>query len=327
MKPLRHLNGPGMICLIMAAFSAPLTAQEPERRGPYLGQEPPGTTPEVFGPGFFTSYATVHGRLTFSPDGQELYWAANAAPVQSRWHMAQGADGIWSLPQPSWLSLEYSENGLSFSPDGQRAYFHSRRASAEGGSARDMNLWYRERQGSGWGDPVNLGSPVNTPSISEFQPTLTNDGFLYFTREGEGGSRGSESPRPRGESDLYVSRLTASGYSEPVVLGPEINSDYHEIEPAVAPDHSYLVFTSTRPGGFSPRINLYVSFRMEDGSWTQALDLSEIFRLDNIWFPSISSDGRYLFFCDAHYTEDGIVGDYYWVDTRVIEELRPGHPS
>lgn len=294
-------------------------------RGPYLGQEAPGTTPERFVPGYFPSSSKVHGRITFSPDGRVLYWAANAAPVQSRWYMVQSGNGVWTEPQPSWLSLEYSENGLSFSQDGNRAYFHSRRSSPGGGPAGDMNIWYRELREGRWSDPIGLGPPVNGPSTGEYQPTVTADGTLYFMREGETGGHGPEGHGRNSQSDIYMSLAIAGEFSEPTKLGTGVNSEFHELEPAVAPDHSYLVFSSNRPGGFSSMMNLYVSFRTEVGAWSPAVSLSEIFQLDDIWFPSISPDGRYLFFCDAHYGQDGIVGDYFWVDVQVIEELRPGY--
>jgi hypothetical protein len=306
--------------VLMASQIIGPAGQELPFHGPFLGQDPPGLTPEVFAEGFFSAYAPVHGRITFNPEGTELYWTANAAPVQSRWHMVMREDGSWTLPEPSWLDLAYMENGLSFDTDGGRAWFHSDRPAPAGGGAGDANLWYRERVEGGWGDPVALGTSVNTAAAGERQPTLPRDGTLYFTREP---GRSSPGESWYGASDLFVAHPVEGGFGEAERLGPEINSPYHEVEAAVAPDHSYLVFISNRPGGYSERINLYVSFRREDGSWTHAMSLSDVFELDNIWFPSITPDGRYLFFCDAHYTPDGIVGEYYWVDTRAVEHLRP----
>ena len=39
-------------------------------------------------------------------------------------------------------------------------------------------------------------------------------------------------------------------------------------------------------------MNLYVSFRMDDGTWSHAQCRSERFKIANIWFPSISTGGR-----------------------------------
>jgi len=45
-----------------------------------------------------------------------------------------------------------------------------------------------------------------------------------------------------------------------------INSEYTELDAFVAPDESYIVFTSNRPGGLGTG-DLYVS-RQKDGAWT-----------------------------------------------------------
>ena len=43
-----------------------------------------------------------------------------------------------------------------------------------------------DREGDGWGEPYNLGPPVNSDA-PEYYPSVTSDGTLYFTREGEDG--------------------------------------------------------------------------------------------------------------------------------------------
>ncbi len=44
--------------------------------GPYLGQTPPGATPELFAPGII-SYGFHELRITFSPDGNRVFFASN----------------------------------------------------------------------------------------------------------------------------------------------------------------------------------------------------------------------------------------------------------
>ena len=77
--------------------------------------------------------------------------------------------------------LEYADGHPSFTPDGNRVFFHSHRPLLPGGERKeDADIWYVERQGSGWGEPVNLGPPVNTDS-SEFGPTISPSGDLYLS--------------------------------------------------------------------------------------------------------------------------------------------------
>jgi hypothetical protein len=45
----------------------------PALKGPYLGQEPPGKSPEAFAPSVLSSKDAVHGQIDFYPDGKEIY--------------------------------------------------------------------------------------------------------------------------------------------------------------------------------------------------------------------------------------------------------------
>ena len=315
---------------VSLSFSRESQSEFPALKGPYLGQPPPGPVSEVFAGGILNELSMIHGRITFSPDGGEVYWSCNAAPVQSRWYMSQDTNGVWSRPQASFLSVGDSENALSFSPDGKRMYYHSRRPDEGRGGSNDQDIWYRERTEEGWGDPVNLGAPVNNVDLDDWAPTVAGDGTMYFCRVASRRHHGSDDREGQaaGANDIYFSRLIEGEYTEPVRLGPEVNSESHDIEPAVSPDNTYIVFISNRPGGYSAMMNLYVSFRVEAGDWTEAQCLSDKFEVDNIWFPSLTSDGKYLCFCGGFPTSGGYTNsDYYWVDTKAIEGLRPKSPE
>jgi WD40-like Beta Propeller Repeat len=295
----------------------------PRLAGPYLGQKPPGMTPEIFAPGILSPFSMLHGKLVFSPDGLEAFWTCNAAPVQSRWTARQTPQGIWPLPEPAFLSIEYVENSMVYSADGNRLYFHSRRPIQGTGAPKDKDIWYREKTSKGWGDPVPLGPPVNLPSTDESAPSLASDGTLFFSRQESTGAHGAPG-HGAGQIDIYYSEWKNGAYMEPVRMGPEINTEHPEIDPVIAPDKSYLLFTSARPDGYSRMMNLYVSFRTTDGRWTPALSLSHTLKIDNIWFPSLSTDGAYLFFCGGYPTEKGYTDSrYYWVSTKILDRLRP----
>ena len=62
---------------------------------------------------------------------------------------------------------------------------------------------------------------------------------------------------------------------------------------------------------------LYISFRNADGTWSTPQKMNEKMNFSgNARFPSISPDGKYLFFC-------GDDGNIYWIDIKVIEKFRP----
>ena len=59
---------------------------------------------------------------------------------------------------------------------------------------------------------------------------------------------------------------------------------------------------------------------MADGSWTKSINLGDKINssMEEIC-ASVSGDGKYLFF---HSMRNGN-GDIYWVDAKILEELRP----
>ncbi len=98
-------------------------------------------------------------------------------------------------------------------------------------------------------------------------------------------------------------------------LGPPINTDTPNMYPFIAPDESYLIYTSKQPSEKVYSI-LLISFRKPDGSWCepQVMDLGM-----NAALPFVSGDGKFLFFTGG---EQG-KSDIYWVSAGIIEKLRP----
>jgi hypothetical protein len=116
------------------------------------------------------------------------------------------------------------------------------------------------------------------------------------------------------------------------VLEAPINSAYDEHDPIVAPDESYLMFGSRRPGGFG-RDDTYICFRRDDGTWTHPLNIGG--KLNSVASDNrinMTTDGKYFFFNssrDTDYLEHEPAGDkwaspsgVYWVDSSFIEDLR-----
>ncbi|UCG27518.1 MAG: PD40 domain-containing protein, partial [Bacteroidales bacterium] len=98
-----------------------------------------------------------------------------------------------------------------------------------------------------------------------------------------------------------------------------VNSSSSDVFPAIAPDERYLIFSSAREGGFFQRhqydFELYISFKNNDGSWTPARNLGEEINAYSPLNPSISPDGKYLFF----YSD--IEKEFFWVSTKIIDQL------
>ncbi|TKG95348.1 hypothetical protein EYV94_07850 [Puteibacter caeruleilacunae] len=82
--------------------------------------------------------------------------------------------------------------------------------------------------------------PYNNPRYSTGHPAISSDGqVLYFTSNRPGGMGGS---------DIYKSHRTENGWSDPVNLGPSVNTAEGDMFPYLT-DDGVLVFSSNGRGG------------------------------------------------------------------------------
>jgi Tol biopolymer transport system component len=265
----------------------------------YLGQTPPGDMPIVFAPDVVSIPDKNTTALTFSPDGRQcIFYINNWSSMYAMFTEFQ--DGKWTTPIKAWFSETRSVGEPMFSPDGKRIYFTSNEVKTAVGG---FGLWYVERSGTLWSEPVNLGTPVNTTG-DEFHPSPIADGSIYFTN-----SSGA-TVRSQYENGKYL---------EPVVLPEPINlkstaSGTNYNDAYVSPDESYMIFRSKRSGGNGVADN-YISYRNADGSWSEPKNLgSTINSASDEASGDISPDGKYMFF--------GRGGLIYWVKADFISALR-----
>jgi len=321
----------GVACAPPPDGAAPL-GEFPALSGPYLGQAPPGPQPQLFAPGIIsTGLAELNS--VFTPDGREFYYAVD---IGLDWviMVTRQTDKGWSVPEAASFTRGHSGVDLCISADGQRLLFCSDRPLPGQGSTRgNMDLWAVERTADGtWSEPVNVAA-VNSEA-SEFYPTLTDDGTLYFVSRREGGLGGS---------DIYRARLVDGQYQEPENLGYVVNTPGNEGDTFVAPDGSYLILNSRGHDPGPDGGSLFVSYRGEDGEWSPPRNLGRVMTADRSDFcPMMSPDGKYFFFSSARPRfggGDGVITwnglfdaqsrpengstDVYWVDASFVEKLRP----
>jgi Tol biopolymer transport system component len=313
-----------MNCLQMLIIAAPLVWAEvgeledkptrsewPVLSGEYLGQEPPGRQPKLFAEGVIPVEGIQHCFPAFSPDGKECFWMTvvfdNDKPRGEIWHTRE-ADGHWAEPVLAPFSGEYNDHAPVFSPDGRRLYFSS---SRPGGIGQGKNIWFVEKTGRAWTEPEHLGSPPNT-EVGATQATFTTDGTIYFVGSFEG---------TQWNTAIYRSRLIDGQYEEPELLSEPIRTAGADIYPFIAPDESYLLFASSRPGRRSPETDLYVSFRNADGTWAEPIHMDDSVNNEmTVSFSFVTYDGKYLFF--NRFDRDG-TDKFYWMDAAVIQHLNP----
>ncbi len=304
--------------------------------GKYLGQQPPGSTPELFAEGVVSTRNNERD-AAFSPDGSEFYYSLKGPSFFTIIRVRREGDR-WLPPEVAPFSGRYQDLEPCFSPDGRRLYFVSNRPLEGRGEPKDFDIWFVERQGVTWGEPQNIGAPVNSEK-NEFYPSFSDDGTLYLT---------AAYRNSLGGEDIFAARRQGDRFLPPENLGPAVNTEGGEFNSFVAPDGSFLIFTTTGRGSGSGGGDLWVSFRKDDGGWAEAQNMGESINSPALdYCPSLSPDGKYLFFTSLRsdygayspvpltYTEilKGLAGprngngDIYWVNAAVIDSLKSDEPG
>jgi Tol biopolymer transport system component len=281
-------------CLIVIVLGAAIATSSwrPALAGPALlaAQSPwsagrPLPTPALFAEGSITT-PDDEMDAGFAPDGRTIYFTKD--------HMGQRLGlivvsrferGHWTEPEVASFSGRYTDYDPFVTRDGSKLFFASNRP-ATGTARKDFDIWMVERSGDRWGEPKNLGAPINTPQ-DEFYPTVAADGALYFS---------ATRPDTKGRSDIYRARWRDGRYDPPENLGDAVNSPATEVDSYVAPDQSYVIFAGIgRPDDLGGG-DLYVSQQV-NGAWTPARHIGAgVNSSSREYCPSASPDGQYFFF-------------------------------
>jgi len=247
---------------------------------------------------------TVYDEIgqSISADGLTLYFGEsmtnpglNGYGGPDLWVTTRGTiDDEWDTPTnlgPT-VNTSYADVNPSISTDGLSLYFASNRA--EGYGSWDLWMTTRETTSDPWGEPVNLGPPVNGPTGEVF-PCISSDGLeLYFAEWDVARSGGY------GSSDLWVARRPTKDdpWGTPENLGDTVNGSDFDGNPFIVPDGLTLYFGSTRPEGYGD-LDIWMTRRdTTDSPWTKSVNLGPaVNSLANDGMPSLSANGSTLYFC------------------------------
>lgn len=307
------------ILLLTCFMMIPIGCKEkdvfPVLKGPYLGQKPPGITPKIFAPNII-SIKEYHEGCSGFMNGGTLFIFSPVIPG-SDWkykptYFMQLQDGEWTEPMIVPFN-DLSPYNFTVAPDGITLYFTSLRSASHASILlKKSNIWAVKYENRNWDVPIMLDPDVNSRDYGENYPTISERGTLYFS---------SNRPPCFGNGDIYFSTFSENKYSPVQNLGEMINTEYNEDDPFIASDESFLIFCSSKPGGYG-LFDLYISFRGRNGTWTKAKNMGpEINTVGEEARPSITPDGRYIFFTRGNVNPDW--RDILWVDAKIIEELKP----
>lgn len=307
----------------------------PVLNGPYLGQKPPGMVPEIFAPGI-VSDGLDNRDIAIMPDGSEIYFTSSVGGTEYVTILySRLSDGIWSKPEV--VSFATNPKFMFYEPcissDGNRIFFTSNMPIKKGIAKSEPNIWYVERDGDHWGNPIALDTTVNS-SFDEYFSSITQDGTLYFTR-------GSGS----GVYSIYRSKLVNGKYSEGEKLPKEVNCGTTQFNSFIARDESYIILSIYGLAETIGGIDYYIIYRNEDDTWGKPINLSDKINTEgnDEYSPYISPDGKYFFFMSKRSLTDELIpdklsfdflheindkpnngnSDIYWVEAKTITNLKP----
>ncbi|MGD8538684.1 MAG: hypothetical protein PVI66_08200 [Candidatus Aminicenantes bacterium] len=284
----------------------------PVLKAPYLGQNPPGMTPEIFAPRIMENDRKWFN-VVYSPDGNELYFVTDIDANETAdilW--MRNMNGIWTDPEPVPFNSKFNDLNMCLSADGYRFFFRSKRPLPGNTTpSKDRHfLWSTTRTKEGWSDP-QLVEYSGYERITTAYQCITNDGTLYFSSPGE-----------IGDLDIHCSRFIGGSYGAPMNLGRPLNTEHSEGDLYIARNESFMIVSCWDRPDNNGESDLYISFRKRDRSWTRLINMGEPINdkyIENC--PIISPDGKYFFF--IRYNPETEKAVTYWVSARIIEALKP----
>lgn len=247
--------------------------------------------PRIFSEGIVSTDGNEFGGV-FTPDGKEFYFARSVP--RSYFYIicvTRFVNGKWTEAEIAPFSGRYRDFDAVISPDGSKLFFISDRPTGNGKPKKDYDIWFVNKTPTGWSEPQNLGAPINRETEArddEWFISMTKNGTIYFAS--------ANRPDSKGGGDIYRSRLVNGKYQEPENMGDAINSANYETEPYIAPDESFLLFSSYGRDDSYGGYDIYISYN-QHGVWSKAKNLGpKVNTPTRDYSPRLTPDGKYLFF-------------------------------
>lgn len=179
---------------------------------------------------------------------------------QDIWYSKQVAKDKWTVPSNNLYTLNNQGNNavVGISETGNTIYLLN---SYETSNSRNAGLAFAFNRNNSWVTPSDISIPELETKQGNYYGFYINPGETILLI-----SMLSESSF--GQEDLYVSfKNSESGtWSEPLHLGPKVNTQGFEISPFLADDKKTLYFASSGHPGFGDA-DIFKTTRLDD-TWT-----------------------------------------------------------
>ncbi|HRK05475.1 MAG TPA: OmpA family protein [Chlorobiota bacterium] len=208
-------------------------------------------------------------------------------------------------PLPAAINSEYMDLLDGISPDGRTMYISRTGHPANVGTEKKSDVWVTTKDAHGnWQPAVHLGRPINNEGNNFLVTAMPDGNQLYlqntYNRDGSVGGPG-----------ISLSKREGSTWTLPVAQKIE---DYENLSGSttsyIAPDGLTLISSVQRQEGMGS-LDLFVSKRQEDGSWSRPVSLgSTINTVGADYGPFIAADNTTMIFSSNGHPGHGGVDLY-----------------
>ena len=169
------------------------------------------------------------------------------------------------VPFAKELTTKFYDGPLSFSTDAKTIFFtrsnvkRNKPIRAKDGLVK-LKIYSAQLKGDVWANISEL--PFNNTEFDCAHPSVSPDGRrLYFSSNRPGGFGGM---------DLYVSTFINGKWSDPVNLGPKVNTDKNDIFPFIHADGKVFFTSNGRKDGIGG-LDIYFTMKTDTGWLTPQL--------------------------------------------------------
>jgi len=272
----------------------------------YIDANKPTVIAKKFAPGFISKKNEHEFGSVFSKDGTEFYYAVDInGKAEIRYTKLEKQE--WILPKTIISHVKYSYNDPFLSPDEQELFYISDMPRNKTDTIKDIDIWYSKKLNGQWSQPINAGEQINSDK-NEYYMSFTANGTIYFA------SNKNAAANREHDFDIYKATKTKGKFDKPQKLSDAINTKRYEADVFIAPDESYIIFSTARKEGFG-KGDLYISFKGANGIWKKAKNMGAVINtVGHELCPFVTYDGKYLFYTSKQ--------DIYWISTQILQQFK-----
>lgn len=248
MKSL-YLSTPLLLATLLLGNASFAQHDISKLKGPYLGQTPPGLTPEMFAPGIVATDKHLETEVLFLPDMTELsFTRSDGGYKEPHWVVMQYKDNGWHEKAIPATDIKAEKERFSPGVGEMKKFDVFKDIPIVGYSLSAAGTYYFYvldfKDGSGhlsysrlidgkYEIPVKMNAAINSGKYIAHPFIAPDESYLMWDAEKDGEST----------PDIYISFRGKDGtWGEAINMGDQINTPLFEQRPKVTPDGKYLFF-------------------------------------------------------------------------------------